>query len=63
MIIWGAIHPLRGLGSALLGGFKVIEWLMSACIEVMFVAVVVTAVMTPPNRPAVGPGLVTPSIP
>ena len=55
MIIWGAIHPLRGLGSALLGGFKVIEWLMSTSIAVMLFAVVGTAVMTPPSRPAVGP--------
>jgi hypothetical protein len=63
MIVRGVIYSLLGLGLVLVGGFKVLKWLMSACIDVMFVEVVVTAVKIQPTWPAVGRGFVTPSIP
>ena len=61
-IIWGVIHSAAGLALVRLGGFKLFERLMSACIGVMFVAVVVTAVLVQPGLGAVASGLV-PSIP
>jgi Mn2+/Fe2+ NRAMP family transporter len=61
--IWGVVHTLAGLGLVWLGGFVVFERLMAACIGIMFVCVVVTAVMLAPDWGAVAQGLTIPTIP
>jgi Mn2+/Fe2+ NRAMP family transporter len=61
--IWGVIHTLAGLGLVRLGGFVVFERLMAACIGIMFVCVVVTAVMLAPDWGMVAQGLTIPTIP
>jgi Mn2+/Fe2+ NRAMP family transporter len=47
--IWGIAHSMIGLVLVLVGGFKLFEKLMSACIGLMFATVVVTAVMLKPD--------------
>ena len=62
--IWyGILLSLLGLVMVRLGGYRLFEKVMSACIALMFVTVVVTAILL---RPDIGPllsGLVWPSIP
>jgi len=62
-IIWGVIHSLVGLVLVLFGGFKLFVKMMSACIGMMFLTVIVTAVMAKPVWSAVGYGLIVPAIP
>lgn len=47
--IWGIAHSLIGLVLVLVGGFKLFEKLMSACIALMFSTVVITAIMLKPD--------------
>jgi hypothetical protein len=42
MIVRGVIYSLLALGLVLVGGFNLFQRLTSACVAVMFVAVVVT---------------------
>lgn len=56
-IVWGVTHSLIGLALVLVGGFKLFERMMSACIAVMFVAVVLTAVLIDPDWAAVARGV------
>lgn len=60
---WGVIHSALGVLLVWLGGYRLFEKLMGACIAVMFVTVVVTAVMLRPDWTDVGRGLVVPNIP
>lgn len=55
--IWGVIHALAGLALVWWGGFKVFEWVMRACIALMFVVVMVTAVRLWPGFGEVVGGL------
>jgi Mn2+/Fe2+ NRAMP family transporter len=62
-ILWGVLHSALGLALVLIGGFKLFERLMAACIGVMFVAVLVTAFACKPDWAAAASGLVIPTIP
>jgi Mn2+/Fe2+ NRAMP family transporter len=62
-IIWGAIHAMVGLVLVRLGGFRLFEKLMSACIAVMFVSVMLTALLVRPDWSEVVRGLAVPRIP
>lgn len=62
-IFWGILHALAGLVLVRLGGFRLFERLMSACIAVMFVTVITTAVLMRPDWAAIGRGLIVPTIP
>ncbi|HEX9729437.1 MAG TPA: Nramp family divalent metal transporter [Gemmatimonadales bacterium] len=62
-ILWGTIHSLIGAALVLLGGFKLFERLMAACVALMFLAVVATAVLIQPDWGAVTTGLLVPRIP
>lgn len=61
--VWGVVHALAGALLVRLGGFRLFERVMAACIGVMFVAVLVTAILL---RPEAGPllrGLLVPRLP
>jgi Mn2+/Fe2+ NRAMP family transporter len=45
--IWGIVHSLAGLVLIWIGGFKLLEKLMSLCIAAMFAGVLVTAALLP----------------
>lgn len=62
-LVYGALHSAAGLLIAWFGGFRVFERLMAACIAVMFVTVILTAVLSAPDWAAVARGLVVPTIP
>lgn len=62
-LVYGIAHALLGLLLVRAGGFALFQRVMSACIGVMFVTVVVTAVALEPDWPAVARGLCVPSIP
>jgi Mn2+/Fe2+ NRAMP family transporter len=62
-IAWGLIHALAGLVLVRVGGFKLFERLMSACIVVMFVSVMLTALLVGPDWFAVARGLAVPRVP
>ena len=47
-IVWGIIHALVGLALVWMGGFRFFEVLMSACIGLMFVTVLLTALLLGP---------------
>jgi Mn2+/Fe2+ NRAMP family transporter len=57
------IHSALGLGLVLIGGFRLFEKMMAACIGVMFITVISTAVMAEPHWASVGRGICFPSIP
>lgn len=62
-IAWGVIHSLAGAGLVALGGFRVFERLMAACIGLMVTAVIATAILVGPDWEAVLGGLVVPRMP
>ncbi len=62
-VIFGIGCSLIALAMVLLGGFKLFEKVMAACIAVMFVIVVTTAILLWPGTGAVLQGLTIPSIP
>lgn len=62
-IIWGFVHSFAGLALVLVGGFKLFEKLMSACIAVMFAAVIATAVLMKPDWSAVAAGAIPRELP
>lgn len=62
-IVWGIVHSLVGLAIVWFGGFKLFERAMSACVALMFVTVLLTAVFSRPDWSAVLRGLFVPSIP
>ena len=62
-ILWGVLHSAVGLVLVWVGGFRLFERMMSACIAVMFVTVMVTVVLIRPDWSAVAHGLAVPTIP
>lgn len=62
-IIWGVVHSLVGLVLVRVGGFKLFEKMMAACIAMMFVAVILTALMLKPDWSMIARGLTSFSIP
>ncbi len=61
--VWGVLHTLVGLGLVWMGGFRLFERLMTACIGLMFVAVLYAAVASGPDWAAAARGAVIPSLP
>lgn len=59
----GAAHALVGLAIAWLGGFKVFERVMGACIALMFLTTIAAAIAVRPDLTAVAKGLTIPTIP
>ena len=62
-VTFGVLHCVLGVVLVRSGGFRLFEKLMSACIAIMFITVVVTAVVVGPDWSAVLRGLVWPTIP
>ena len=62
-LVWGIAHSLLGVMFVWVGSFKTFERLMSACVGVMFVLMVSTAILIEPNWGEVARGLLLPSIP
>jgi len=60
--IWGVLHSMAGLLLVWWGSFRVFELFMTGCVAVMFLAIVLTAILTGPDWTAVAQGLL-PSIP
>lgn len=62
-IVFGIACSLAGLAMVLIGGFKLFEKVMAACIGLMFIIVLITAAILWPGTDAVISGLITPQIP
>ena len=62
-ILYGLLHSALAVLLIKLGGYRLFSKVMSACIAVMFVVVVATAVALAPSWSEVAVGLVIPSIP
>ena len=62
-VVFGIAHSLLGVALVRLGGFRLFEKVMTACIGAMFVIVMVTAVLLAPDWGAVASGLFRPSLP
>lgn len=60
--IWGICHSLIGLALVWVGGFKLLERLMSVCIAGMFVSVLVTALLLPHDWNALASEFTSPSL-
>ena len=61
-IIWGIVHSAAGVFLVRVGGFKLFEKIMAACIAVMFVTVLTTTWMLAPDWGAVTRGLLLPDL-
>ena len=62
-IIWGVVHSLAGFALVWSGRFKVFEYVMSACVVLMVVAVLASVVIVAPDWGVVSRGLFIPSFP
>lgn len=62
-LLWGGLHSAAGVTLALLGGFRLFERVMAACVGVMFVAVIACAAAIGPDPQEVAAGLLVPRIP
>jgi len=62
-VVFGISSSLVGLAMVLIGGFKLFEKIMAACIAIMFVIVLVTAAILWPGAAEVLQGLSVPTIP
>lgn len=62
-VVFGILHSGLGVALVLVGGYRLFEKLMSACIALMFATVVVTAALLRPEAGQVLAGLVWPRIP
>ncbi|MCZ6596069.1 MAG: Nramp family divalent metal transporter [Planctomycetota bacterium] len=62
-LVLGVAHSALGLGLVLLGGFRLFERVMGACIALMFATVVTTAALLRPDVAALLRGLFTPVVP
>ncbi len=62
-LVWGTLHSLVGLALVWRGGFKLFEKFMSACIGLMFVTVLGTALWMGFEPAALASGLVLMSVP
>jgi len=61
-IVFGILHSLLGYALVLIGGFRLFEKIMSACIALMFLTVTLTAFMLWPGTQAVFQGLFIPNL-
>lgn len=61
--VYGVLHSLIGLTLVFIGGYRVFEKVMAACIAVMFFSVVITALMIGADWSGVARGLLVPTIP
>jgi Mn2+/Fe2+ NRAMP family transporter len=61
--VWGVLHSVVGLGLVWLGSFRLFERLMMACIGLMFVGVIFTAVAAGPDWAAAARGMLIPTLP
>ena len=61
-MIWGVVHSLLGVALVWIGGFKLLQWLMSGCIAIMFAGVLVTAVLLPHDWAGLAKGFSTPTL-
>ena len=62
-IVYGVLHSAAAVLLIQAGGFRLFERIMSACIGIMFVTVVATAIALRPTWSAVAAGLFVPTIP
>jgi len=62
-ILYGILHSALAVGLVRWGGYRLFERVMSACIAIMFIVVVVTAVALKPPLNEIVAGLFIPSIP
>jgi Mn2+/Fe2+ NRAMP family transporter len=62
-IAWGIAHAVAGAVLVWRGGFRLFERVMAACVGLMFVSVVVTALLLRPDWPALVAGLFVPRVP
>ncbi len=62
-ILWGIVHSIWALLLILIGGYRVFERVMSACIALMFVTVIGTAIISQPDMGELFRGLLWPAIP
>ncbi|HEY5649640.1 MAG TPA: Nramp family divalent metal transporter, partial [Nitrospiria bacterium] len=62
-MVFGMASSLAGLALVLIGGFKLFERVMAACIGLMFFTVLLTAVLLLPETGGVIRGMMVPSIP
>jgi Mn2+/Fe2+ NRAMP family transporter len=62
-VVWGAAHSLAGALLVWKGGFRLFERLMASFIGVMFVAVILTALLSDPNWSDIARGVAIPSVP
>jgi len=62
-IFWGVLHSAIGVFLVLKGGFRLFERMMSFFIGIMFIAVIMTALLSQPDWLAIGRGLLIPRIP
>lgn len=60
--VWGILHSGAGLVLVWVGGFRVFEKVMSACIAAMFAGVLLTAVLLRPDWAAVAGAMVAPKL-
>lgn len=62
-VVFGIACSLAAMTMVLIGGFKLFEKVMAACIAIMFVIVITTAILLWPGTGEVMRGLTIPSIP
>lgn len=62
-MIYGTFSSIAGLGIILFGGFSFFEKVMTACIGIMFVAVIITAIIIWPSTTEILSGIFIPAIP
>ncbi len=62
-IVYGILHSLLGFALVRLGGFRLFEKVMGACVALMFVTVLLNAALVEPDWLAVLKGSVVPLVP
>lgn len=62
-IFFGLVHSVLAVVLVLWGGYRLFEKIMSACIAVMFVTVIVTALIVRPDWGTVASGIFVPYLP
>lgn len=61
--VYGVVHSLIGMTLVFIGGYRVFEKVMAACITIMFTSVVATAIMIGADWSGVARGILVPTIP
>ncbi len=62
-VIWGIVHSLAGFALVWSGRFKIFEYVMSACVVLMVVAVLASVFIVAPDWGLVSRGIFVPSMP